>query len=186
MNRLFVFCFLIFNVVCANGQSYNASGGLRIGTEWGVTGKYRVGKVSTVEAIVQQSFGKDQTMFTALYEHHQQFLGKRFNVYKGGGLHFGSIGDDSKLKEADDPFGITAVGGIELTLERINLSYDLKPAINLSGGYNTIDLQTGISARYVIEKRKMELFKGKKRKKGEREERSKVGKVVDGIFKKKE
>ncbi len=55
--------------------------------------------------------------------------------------------------EISGPFGITAIGGAELTIGRLNLSYDVKPALNISGGSNVIYLQSGVSARYVIAKK---------------------------------
>lgn len=185
MKHFYFFVLLIFSPIFTFSQAYDVSAGLRLGTEWGATGQFRIGEQETIEGIIQQSFGKDQTMFTTMYEHHQKFIGKRFNVYKGGGVHFGSIGENSNLKDPKNPFGITAVAGIETTLARYNISYDIKPAINLSGGYKTIDFQTGLSVRYVIDKRKVQIFGGKKRKKNS-DERSKVGQVIDDIFKRDE
>ncbi|MEL6276089.1 MAG: hypothetical protein AAFU03_13400, partial [Bacteroidota bacterium] len=36
---------------------------------------------------------------------------------------------------------------------QLNLSYDFKPAINISGGNRTIYAQTAVSVRYIIARR---------------------------------
>lgn len=171
-------------------QSYDASAGLRLGTEWGLTGKGRVANKTTVEGLLQQGLlsKKPQTTLTGLIEFHQPFISKRFNLYKGAGLHKGWIPNKEKYKDIKNPFGITGIAGIEMTLARYNISYDIKPAINLTGGHNKVDFQTGFSIRYVVDKRKAQIFKKKnkkKTKKGQEPQKSKAGQVIDKIFKPK-
>lgn len=181
LTTLLIFPFVLFS------QSYDASAGLRLGTEWGLTGKGRVANKTTVEGLLQQSLlNKQQTTLTGLVEFHQPFVSKRFNVYKGVGLHKGWIPNKDKYKDIKNPFGITGVGGIEMTLARYNISYDIKPSIHLTGGHSPFQFQTGISIRYVVDKRKAQLFKKKnkkKTKKGAEPEKSKAGQVIDKIFK---
>jgi hypothetical protein len=57
---------------------------------------------------------------------------------------------------------MTVVFGAEITLGRLNISYDFKPAMNVSGGAQRFYYQTGVSLRYVLLKRKWKVFKKKK------------------------
>ena len=45
-------------------QSYNTAGGLRLGTDWGLTVKQRVYDNWTAELLVQSSLVRDETMLT--------------------------------------------------------------------------------------------------------------------------
>lgn len=189
MKQLILTVFLLAIPIFLFSQTYDASAGLRLGTEWGLTGKARVANKTTVEGILQQSLlKKKQTTLTGLVEFHQPFIFKRVNFYKGVGIHKGWVSNKDKNNGIKNPFGITGVGGLEMTFARYNLSYDIKPAINLTGGHKTIDFQTGLSIRYVVDKRKVQLFKKKNKKKtkrGTEPEKSKAGQVIDKIFKRK-
>jgi len=65
-----------------------------------------------------------------------------------------------------NPFGVTLVGGAEATIGRFNISYDFKPAINISGGEKSFYTQSGVSLRYVLVKNKVwrKMKKNKKKK----------------------
>lgn len=149
---------LVFSLtVSLQAQSYFTAGGLRMGTDWGLTIQQRVTKRTTVELILQSSFFRDEGMVTLLGERHTPLISRRFNLYIGGGLHKGwhtvkpIYGVDEP--ERPGPFGITAIAGAEMTIGRLNLSYDIKPALNITGGDKFAYLQSGVSARYVIAKK---------------------------------
>ena len=146
INLVFSFVLLIS---FANAQSYSTSLGIRIGTDWGVTLNQRILKKVSVEGIVQSSLFRDEVVVTGLIRQHYPVLSRGFNIYTGAGLHKGWLNSEVN----NDPFGLTAVVGVELTIGRWNLSYDYKPAVNFTGGDQTIYSQTGISARYVLVKR---------------------------------
>lgn len=145
-------------------QSYDVAGGLRVGTDWGLTAKVRVANKTAIEAILQSSIKRDETMISLLAEQHFPIITRRISLYGGAGLHKGWLADGDETDPAKDPFGLSLIGGVELTLGRLNLSYDFKPAINLVGGERTFYTQTGISARYVLFKR-YDLFAKPKRQK---------------------
>lgn len=144
-------------------QGYNIAAGLRMGTDWGITGKYRIDKRLTLEGILQSSFRNDGIILTTLVEKHSPLITKRFNFYTGIGLHKGWNNESTNELTVKDPFGVTAIAGIEFNLGRTNISWDFKPAFNISGGRRTMYTQSGISLRYVFVKRPW--FNKKKNKK---------------------
>lgn len=148
-------------------QSYNTAAGIRLGTDWGLTVRHRVYNNFVIEGLVQSSLLRDETNLTLLATQHQPILIRNVNLYFGGGFHKGWINEiegESGIA-IDDPFGLDLLVGIELTLGRLNFTYDVKPAINISGGERTFYTQTGVSMRYVLWKRdKYEYEYNKKRR----------------------
>lgn len=147
--QLLTFTFL-FGTLLLTGQSYFTAGGIRLGTDWGLSVQQRVAKRLTVEGILQSSLSREEVLFTGLLEKHMPLITRHFNVYAGAGLHKGWYQTADSV--ADNPFGLSFVGGLELTLGRLNMSYDFKPAINLTGGSKTFYAQTALSFRYVLVK----------------------------------
>ncbi len=172
-------------------QAYMTSAGLRAGTDWGLTVQQRISKSATLEGIVQSSLKREEVMVTLLAEQHYPVLFRGFNIYFGGGFHKGWLSqtsdNESVLSKTEDPFGISLVGGAEITLGRINISYDFKPSLNIKGGEQALYPQTGISVRYAILDNKVykDMVKKKKKKK-----RAEEGGIFSGdnwkIWKKKE
>ncbi len=138
-----------------SGQSYDVAAGIRLGTDWGVTGKMRFAQKATAELIIQSGIKNKETMISALAMQHNPILTRRLNVFFGGGLHKGWLNnpDEAVVETPKDPFGLSLIGGIEFSIGRMNLTWDYKPAINLIGGRKTIYHQSGISLRYVFIKR---------------------------------
>ncbi len=156
-------------VWCLHAQSYTTAAGLRMGTDWGLTLQQRVLEHTTVEVILQSSLQREEMMLTVLGEQHQPILSRRLNIYGGLGLHKG-------FRTATDvgwgaPVGLTLVGGAEFTIARLALSWDFKPAINLSGGEKGFYAQTGVSVRYVFVKGNV-FQKRQRQKKRERRRRA--------------
>jgi hypothetical protein len=167
---------LLLCVNLAFSQSYNTGVGLRMGTEWGLTLRQRYYKNNAVEMLLQSSLQREETQLTVLGLFHKPLLTRRLNFYYGAGFHKGWA--DQLEVSYEDPWGIDFIAGLELTIGSINLSYDYKPAINLSGGAKTFDSQTGISLRYVIWKRDKYPWEQNSRKK-----RNKGKGGLFGIFK---
>ena len=167
MKQLLIIFIAFLSTFSVTAQGYNIAGGIRMGTDWGITGKYRIGKKESIEGIIQSaaSKDKDEVIITALYEKHNPLISKRFNFYTGAGLHKGWNNTIDGDIDYDNPFGITAIAGIEFNLGRTNVSWDFKPAFNLIGGERKMYTQSGISLRYVFEKRPLFERKNKKKKK---------------------
>lgn len=157
-------------------QSYDLSAGLRLGTDWGASVQLRmpyVQKNFVVEGILQSSFAREEGLFTLLGKQHRPILTRRLNLFYGAGPHFGwsdEVNDNNQAIKS--PFGLTGVIGLEMTIGKINLAYDYKPAFNISGGSKTVYSQSGISVRYVISKRG-DIFDRKKERERNRDRKKK-------------
>lgn len=159
-------------------QSYNTAVGMRLGTDWGITVQQRIAKKATVEAILQSSLQREEVILTGLVEQHLPLISRRLNFYTGAGVHKGwsnTIEGEGQTPQKD-PFGVTFIGGLEFTIARINLTYDFKPAVNISGGEKTFYTQSGISMRYVIIKRKGKLAKKRQKRRRQRQRDKAKGK----------
>jgi hypothetical protein len=172
----------------ARGQSYDLTGGIRLGTDWGLTSQIRVAEKTTAELILQSSLQREELLVTALAEQHSPVIGKRFNFYGGGGVHKGwsTAPVESAGEAVKDPFGLTFVAGAEFTLFRLNVGWDFKPAINLTGGEKKVYTQTGVSLRYVfVKKNQWEKNRKKKQRQKRREERRENRQGINWEFWKK-
>ncbi len=185
--------------VLVSAQSYDAALGIRVGTEWGATALLRVPQIHknfVLETILLSSIGKDEGTVTVLGTQHQPLLSRRLNLFYGAGLHAGWNNEiDPETGETfNGPKGITGIVGLEATVGKVNLSYDFKPALNVSGGQSVLYTQTAVSVRYVISKRHdlwnkdIEKNMRQKRREKERErrraERAKTGKRWYEVWKK--
>ncbi len=154
---------LLFVASSVFSQTYNFSAGIRLGTEYGFTLKYRLAEKLTLEGIVQSPIRENVAITTLLLEKHNSILTKGLNIYVGGGIQKGWVLDDQL--DFEDPFGVVGILGAEFNFAKLNLSYDIKPAVNIIGGAQTIELQTGISVRYIFSKDKLFELDPKKREK---------------------
>lgn len=173
MNKTLLFC-LFFLPLTISAQSYDLAAGLRLGTEWGASAQLRmpyIHKNFTVEGIIQQSIQREEGLFTLLGKQHRPILSRRLNLFMGGGIHMGWSNElQSDASPVKGPLGITGIIGGEATFGNVNISYDFKPAINVSGGSQRIYSQTAISVRYVIAKRN-DIFDQRKERERNRERR---------------
>ncbi len=173
---LFVLANLTLFSIAINAQAYMTAGGLRAGTDWGLTVQQRLTKNMTFEGIVQSSLQREEVMLTGLAERHYALVFRGLNLYTGAGLHKGFLSNKQSAElvptnNYKDPMGITFIGGAELTLGRFNFSYDFKPAINIVGGEKKFYTQSGVSVRYVFLTNKEYKKIQKKKKKKKRKEK---------------
>ena len=155
-------------------QKYTTAAGLRFGGGIGITVQQALWNHYTTEVQWQKGFTNSYTTFTALLERHHGILSKGTNIYLGIGTHLGSYATVGKVNGRANVFGISGIGGMEFKFGRTILSADIKPIINLSGGYSVLETQTGISLRYVFIKapkkeHKWMFWKRKKNNKGDKE-----------------
>jgi hypothetical protein len=135
-------------------QAYMTTAGMRLGTDVGLTLKQRIGFRSTAEIMLLNSLVRKENQLSLTFQRHTPLLGKRFNLYTGIGGHLGWPSQKQQYgvnePEFINPIGLSLIGGAEMTIGPINLSYDFKPAFNLIGGDKFFYLQSGASLRYVL------------------------------------
>ncbi len=134
-------------------QKYTTAAGIRLGSEIGITLQQKLVGNYTLEAMVQRGFFNRQTTITALLEQHHKLFDKGLNFYIGAGPHMGFYKTGTIFKassETQTAVGATLIGGLELKLRKVLLSFDYKPSLNLVGGQHFFESQTGLSARYVL------------------------------------
>ncbi len=174
MKYIGIFFIILITTSCLLAQGYNTIGGIRFGTDWGITAKHRIDDKVTVEGIFQSSTKREEVLITALVAKHNPLITKRFNFYTGAGLHYGFASDPEITYK--NPFGVSAIAGVEFKLAKLILSWDFKPAVNIIGGEKSVYTQSGISLRYVFVKKplfKEPLFKEPIFKKNKKEEKKK-------------
>lgn len=193
MTRLLIATFFVLPLFLT-AQSYDAAIGLRLGTEIGATAQLRLPQIHknfVAEGIIHKSLNRNEGSLTLLGKQHQNILSRRLNIFYGAGVHLGWT-DEINTKTGEvysAPLGIDGILGAEATFAKINVSYDFKPAINISGNAFPISIQTAISVRYVIAKRndiwdkKKERANNKDKKQNKRErnrEKKRKQRVKDG------
>lgn len=162
----------------AFGQSYKTAAGIRLDNGISFTVQQHITNGWTAEGILHTPVNSDELGFTLLAEKHQKILFRGVNLYAGGGGHYywqstASRSENGEVKE--NVFGLSFIGGAELTLGRINLAFDWKPELHLAGDQIHPFEWTGgsISVRYIFAKRERKKIKdwqvwdnfGKKKKK---------------------
>lgn len=193
MKKITIYFLCLFPLLLA-AQSYDAAAGLRIGTDWGVSAQLRmplIHKNFTIETIIQSSLQREEGQLTILGKQHHPVLSRRLNLFMGGGVHFGWSDELENGEPVKGPVGIDGILGAEATFGKINVSYDFKPAINISGGSKFLYTQSAVSIRYVIAKRNDIFDKGKekertktRKKKQRTKKREKRGKQWFEVWKK--
>lgn len=145
-------------------QNYGTALGIRL-NPWvvGFTIKHFIKGPHAVEGLVTTNHSHDNNVtFTGLYEYHWNITGrKEWNMYAGGGVHLGIYDRhdydwdrwNRKGNGTYASFGLDGIVGVEYTFKKIplNLSADLKPFVNFTGGTNFIGEEIGgVSARFAF------------------------------------
>jgi hypothetical protein len=149
-----------------DAQSYNTAFGLRIDNGINLTAQQRVYKNWTLEGIVHTSFRSDDLGLTVLGERHHKVLFRNLNFYYGAGGHYYWKNDrqtgDEEPEISENVYGLSLIGGAEISLGRINVGVDWKPELHLSNDEQTSPFAwngAAISVRYIIDKRERKKVK---------------------------
>jgi hypothetical protein len=174
---LITLLFLMSALFTLQGQTYVSAGGLRLGTEWGLTYKHRIANQITAEAILQSSFDEPVTRISLLGAKHFPLITKGFNIYGGGGLHAGWY--ERTPSQTIPHGGVSFIGGAEITLGRLNVSWDIKPALNIAGfrEYKLLDMNSAVSLRYVFIKKTEKKTGNRKSSAGGKSKKTRKGKI---------
>lgn len=158
-----LFALAAFITVPAFGQSYKTAAGIRIDNGLNLTVQQYITNGWTAEGILHTGFNSKDLGVSLLAEKHHKILFRGINFYGGGGVHYYGRSEATRLENeaAQNVFGLSAIGGAEISLGRFNLSVDWKPELHLSGDQvRPFDWSgASISARYIIEKRERKKVK---------------------------
>lgn len=162
----------------AFGQSYKTAVGIRLDNGINLSAQQHILNNWTVEGILHTPLRSDEIGLTLLAEKHQKILFRGINLYAGAGGHYywQSTASRTETDEvAENVFGLSFIGGVELTLGKLNFAFDWKPELHLAGDQTYPFEWTGgsISVRYALAKRERKKIKdwgvwdsfGKKKKK---------------------
>ncbi|MES2776204.1 MAG: hypothetical protein V4722_18655 [Bacteroidota bacterium] len=174
MQKNILFFLMIFIGLSAQAQKYTTAAGIRLGTGIGVTIQQAIGENKTIEGIVQKGFFNDLTSVSLLYEQHNKLFSKALNFYLGAGPHIGLYSKNNpKNIDRKNAFGASFIGGLEFKFNKMLLSFDYKPSLNITGGDGFFDSQAGVSLRYIF-------IKAQKKKAEKKEQKWKFWKKKDG------
>ncbi len=151
------FLFILLLHTAASAQRYKTAAGIRIDGGLNLTVQQYITNGWTAEGIVHTGINSDRFGLSLLGEKHHKIIFRGINFYTGAGLHY--YGINSSDQDIDEPagnvFGLSAIGGAELSIGRLNFAVDWKPELHLSGAQGKPFNWNGasISARYIIAKR---------------------------------
>ncbi|WNJ20249.1 hypothetical protein [Pontibacter sp. G13] len=167
LSLFFLFFCLGFGAMYAQG--YTTAVGVRLGNSYGLSVVQRVLPQVSVEGLLQSTFD-DRTYLHVLAKGHNKVISRKFNIYYGGGAHFGL---NRTLETSRGLAGIDGILGIEATFGRLNCSWDFKPQVDWGANGTSFVGNTALSLRYVIVK--SNAFKRKKKKKKSGTNEAKTG-----------
>lgn len=142
---------------------YQTAFGVRLGNQFGITGKKFVRDGDMVEAILSSHINRKGVAGTLLYEWHRNaFEARNLYWFYGGGAHVGYYQYKNYFELDTDPdkanksgnfveAGVDVIIGLEygFNMIPITISADAKPFLSLVGG-NTGGLDAAISIRYAF------------------------------------
>ena len=162
MRLSFSFCFILFFTKLFS-QHYDFSAGIKLDDSFiALTAQKRIANQTTLEVMIPLT--KNDISLVMLGKQHYKLLGKRLNLYAGGGFH---IANNFKL---GNMAGLDVIGGAEYTFFFIpyTIAFDFRPYVDFKQNYSAYHLQSGLSIRYIIDEREplkdwmQKIFKNKK------------------------
>ena len=142
-----------------SAQSYKTAVGIRVDNGVQFTAQQYLFKQWTAEGILHSSIGSKNLGITLLAEKHHKILARGLNIYLGAGGHYywNSEAATVATETAANPpnvYGLSFIGGAEISLGRFNLALDWKPELHLSGAGQTFGWNgAALSVRYILAKR---------------------------------
>lgn len=167
----FFFLFVLVAGYFTSGisQSYRTALGFRFGKNIMFSASQRIVKKTTIDLYHETALFSDKS-FTALAgKRHFSLITKRLNVFLGAGPFHQFEWIESPKDVASTPYhtgGLVANAGLDFTIGRLNIGYDIMPVVHLvgEGSDRKFYTQSGITLRYVIVKQPSKIKKWFKRK----------------------
>lgn len=165
-------CLILAGTVQA--QSYKTAAGIRIDNGINLTVQQHIFNNWTAEGILHTSLASEDLGLTILAEKHQKILFRGLNLYYGGGAHYYWQNAPSRTENEinSNVYGLSLIGGAEITFGRINFAIDWKPELHLNESSRVFDWNgASLSVRYIFAKRERKkisdwkIFGGGKKKK---------------------
>lgn len=154
---------LILSLALANrlafGQSYKTAAGIRLDNGINFTVQQHIAGNWTAEGILHTPLRTNDVGVTVLAEQHHKILFRGINLYGGGGAHYYWKSDANRSETdpvAKNVFGLTGIGGLELSLGRLNFAFDWKPELHFTGSEQVRPFEwsgASVSVRYILAKR---------------------------------
>ncbi|TNE64417.1 MAG: hypothetical protein EP344_03755 [Bacteroidetes bacterium] len=151
---LAILCLLCMNAVQA--QSYKTAAGIRVDNGVQLTVKQYLINNWTAEGILHTAIGSEDLGLTLLAEKHQKIIFRGTNLYYGAGAHYYWKNEPFRSENEfnNNVYGLSFIGGAEISLGRINLAVDWKPELHLSESSQVFDWNgASVSVRYIFAKR---------------------------------
>ncbi|MFN4080772.1 MAG: hypothetical protein ACK4NS_07700 [Saprospiraceae bacterium] len=138
-------------------QSYKTAAGVRFDGGPAISVQQHIADRYTAEGILHTGLLNSNKGATLLARKHHKILFRGVNIYYGAGGHYylQNAVNRSESDVAENVWGLSFVGGAELSLGRLNFSIDFKPELHLHGDqtYPFSWQRPTLSARYVLAKR---------------------------------
>ena len=167
---LFPLGFLLF-ISAGQAQTYFTTGGLRLGSDYGLSLKQFIMKKTTVELILAtEDNPKTNLGLSLLFDKHQPIITRNFNLFYGAGLSMNWFYENHEYASQRRKIGVPVQVGLEFTVGKINLSWDYTPILYISTNSNAFDTLKGLSVRYVFINKK---------------EGKRISKQINSVFSKK-
>ena len=146
-----------------SAQSYKTAVGIRVDNGVQFTAQQYLFNQWTAEGILHSSIGSKNLGLTLLGERHYKILARGLNIYLGAGGHYYWENEPTRTETTvnQNVYGLSFIGGAEISLGRVNLALDWKPELHLNEsadqtfGWNGASL----SVRYILAKRERNKIK---------------------------
>jgi hypothetical protein len=150
--RIFFFASLLIPTA-VSAQAYKTAAGLRMGSGFHVSVKQQLADRWTGEVLLTPNWSPTGPGVTMMGAYNRKVLFRGIGLFYGGGGHYywDYTPARDERTERTQVYGLTLIGGMELTMKRLNISLDLKPEVHIGGTSKSLRWQgPSVTARYVL------------------------------------
>lgn len=139
-----VLSFMLWTLSSLQSQSYQWAAGLKLSKYMGMSVVYSPMVPYSAELIISKNFWTQEAGLSVVGRYHRKIITKGFNMFGGGGLHYG-------FNEGEEKDGFVALminGGMELSMGKTNIAFNLTPMV----GIDRFRIGSDLSVRYILKK----------------------------------